>query len=426
MSPMLLPTRFQITEAQLMASLKLTGIKLSKCSPLPDRPASKVRSFASLQGTGMVTEDGQRMNDQAQAVLQLVADPARLVSVMANHAGRPVWVETSFIHGDSEGPFVSMAGQNDNYDFALLSTATQATVLLDELLGLTVMASQSGEQPLALTLAGYAALLATTDVVQAARLQSKIDRERQDMPLLTADMLEEQLQKGLSKIDTRWLVTAGRMVCPVNVKETVGRMDEGLAELQAAGVVETVAGGYSLTQFGYAIVSSLGQIVITGGISLAVASGDQRVTVAHVSVFRTAVGIWIASWADADDSVRVLEVSASGALTFIRGLLVAEDFPEVEAPAPVRAKAASAPVRPVTEPRTVPSQTAPAPAPAVMKCPSCGLDNKPEVRFCKSCGASLSRQTPESLAPKKPTFCSQCGSPLKPGKSFCGNCGHRI
>jgi class 3 adenylate cyclase len=47
-------------------------------------------------------------------------------------------------------------------------------------------------------------------------------------------------------------------------------------------------------------------------------------------------------------------------------------------------------------------------------CPSCGADNRPDRRFCRSCGTAL--------APS----CPVCGAAADPGDRFCGECGATI
>src|SRR5579862_5118346 len=46
-----------------------------------------------------------------------------------------------------------------------------------------------------------------------------------------------------------------------------------------------------------------------------------------------------------------------------------------------------------------------------MDCPSCGVENRAERKFCSSCGSPL-----------RPT-CASCGTPNEPGDAFCGECG---
>ncbi len=47
-------------------------------------------------------------------------------------------------------------------------------------------------------------------------------------------------------------------------------------------------------------------------------------------------------------------------------------------------------------------------------CAACGATNRPEARFCWSCGAALARVCPQCQAANRPLaqFCSRCGSRL--------------
>jgi Double zinc ribbon len=46
-----------------------------------------------------------------------------------------------------------------------------------------------------------------------------------------------------------------------------------------------------------------------------------------------------------------------------------------------------------------------------MRCPSCGFENPPEMKFCGQCGTTLS------------PHCSRCGFENPAGFAFCGQCG---
>ena len=48
-----------------------------------------------------------------------------------------------------------------------------------------------------------------------------------------------------------------------------------------------------------------------------------------------------------------------------------------------------------------------------MDCPSCGADNRPERKFCASCGSALG------------WHCASCGASNLPDERFCGECGTR-
>src|ERR671931_1158213 len=48
---------------------------------------------------------------------------------------------------------------------------------------------------------------------------------------------------------------------------------------------------------------------------------------------------------------------------------------------------------------------------AAMRCPACGTENRPGVKFCEECGARLD------------LVCPACGAAVPTGKRFCGACG---
>src|SRR2546429_6544739 len=61
-----------------------------------------------------------------------------------------------------------------------------------------------------------------------------------------------------------------------------------------------------------------------------------------------------------------------------------------------------------------PTQSAPAPAPAKLRCPTCNTPYEEGDTFCSGCG--------RSLAPQK-TLCPNCKAEIKPGLAFCPSCG---
>jgi hypothetical protein len=62
-----------------------------------------------------------------------------------------------------------------------------------------------------------------------------------------------------------------------------------------------------------------------------------------------------------------------------------------------------------------------------MKCSRCGLENRPQARFCKECGQALGapaiRPTP---SPSSRAICSACGATAKPEALFCPRCGQPL
>src|SRR6476646_6349684 len=62
-----------------------------------------------------------------------------------------------------------------------------------------------------------------------------------------------------------------------------------------------------------------------------------------------------------------------------------------------------------------------------MLCTFCGTENRPEHKFCGSCGVRLERRQAERRSSKSgSTTCAGCGHLNDPGMKFCGMCGTRI
>lgn len=63
-----------------------------------------------------------------------------------------------------------------------------------------------------------------------------------------------------------------------------------------------------------------------------------------------------------------------------------------------------------------------------MLCTFCGTENRPEYKFCGSCGVRLERRQLERRKDKSglSTKCESCGHVNEPGMKFCGMCGTRI
>ena len=58
-----------------------------------------------------------------------------------------------------------------------------------------------------------------------------------------------------------------------------------------------------------------------------------------------------------------------------------------------------------------------------MKCPACSAENKDTAKFCKSCGAALSRPVTKALIPSTCKSPQACGFSEKPDSKFCPKCG---
>ena len=64
---------------------------------------------------------------------------------------------------------------------------------------------------------------------------------------------------------------------------------------------------------------------------------------------------------------------------------------------------------------------------ALMLCTFCGTENRPEYKFCGTCGVRLERRQVERRTQQAgSTKCAGCGHVNEPGMKFCGMCGTRI
>lgn len=63
-----------------------------------------------------------------------------------------------------------------------------------------------------------------------------------------------------------------------------------------------------------------------------------------------------------------------------------------------------------------------------MLCTFCGTENRPEYKFCGSCGVRLERRQLERRTEKSGVSakCEGCGHVNEPGMKFCGMCGTRV
>src|SRR5436305_10171923 len=62
-----------------------------------------------------------------------------------------------------------------------------------------------------------------------------------------------------------------------------------------------------------------------------------------------------------------------------------------------------------------------------MLCTFCGTENRPEHKFCGTCGVRMERRQVERRTRKSgSTTCAGCGHLNDPGMKFCGMCGTRI
>jgi len=368
MSALLAPTRFQIDRAELASALAGT--------------------------VGAASADPQRA-----AALRVLADPDHLVVVLANRAGSPLWSATRFVVGKGDAGVVARADASDGTDAAsavelvLLPSPALAAVAIDDLVGLTEVVALSGST-LELSLAGYAAVLACADALQAATLRARAARQPLATFPVTAELLEAQLRQGLAASDTRWAVTAAQPITPGDLGTATGSLAAGLGELQQEGLVTPAAHGFELTRDGVLLASMFGSLIVTAQLALVAAAGMMEPLVAPLGIFRASTAIWLAAWSDGGSSARVTLIPATigGALSVVERLVAPLDAAGVAA-ATRGAGAGRAPAATAQPTQPAPARPADAGAPA----PSA-----------------------------HPRFCGSCGAPVRDGAVFCGTCGTKV
>ena len=317
--------RFRLDPDQLAAALSIAGLRPGPRSALPVQ-APPHDPAAALREAGLLDAD-DRLTGPATEALRVAADPAHTTAIRANHAGQSNWTAVLLLRGDADDTFVMQAGTGDDgFDFTVVPTLTQATMLVDELLDLTAYGPGFASPPVDLDLIGLAALLAAADAAQEARLAGVLRRNVASGPLeLRALELEEQLAKGLTGGDTRWALSAAQGAVPVSLAAAAGRMTEGLARLALLGLVRLEAlGSYRFTDAGIAMARSFGQLLTTGSIAVIADAATKQAALAHFTVFRSTFSTRFACWRELtvrNPRAELLETTTEVALRMVRDML---------------------------------------------------------------------------------------------------------
>ncbi|MEV4239532.1 MULTISPECIES: SH3 domain-containing protein [unclassified Nocardia] len=317
--------RFRLAADQLAAALSIAGLKPGPRSALP-LTTSPDDPVAALRDTGLLEADG-RLTGPAKEALRIAADPAHTTAITANHVGQDDWTAALVLRGDEHDTFVMQAGSGDGgFDFTVVPTLTQATMLIDQLLDLTSYGPGFASPPIDLDLIAFAALLAAADAAQEGRLAGVLRRNVAPGPLeLRALELEEQLAKGLAAGDTRWALSAAQGATPVSLAAAAGRMPEGLARLASLGLVRLAAlGSYRFTDAGTAVARSFGQLLTTGRIAVMTGAARKQDALADFTVFRSTFSTRFACWRELTarhPRAELFETTTEVALRLVRDVL---------------------------------------------------------------------------------------------------------
>lgn len=374
---MLTLTRFTVPPEVVAAGLARLGLAPIASSALRSLPTPSAPA-RTLQDAGLETSD--RVVPDFAAALEVLAAPTTILSVTSNRAGRSTFHTANFVRGTIDGPVVMQARTQDGaMDLALIPTVTEATVLIDQLLNVTAFPG-GGAGSWSLSLPGYAALLAMSDLLLEAQTQARLQRSlAAGPPAVTAQALEDQLARGIAGNDTRWAVTAGQVTMLRGLLPAQGKMTAGLEELLSTGLAVRQADGIFPSGHGDTLAAMFAQLFSCGSVALSHVVEGRQVLVAFLSLFRSVAGLTTVNVAADDDvpTVDVVRSTQAGVILMLRKLL------ENRAPGPelLHVPGAQAPATIPTAPDPAgppPSGARPAPAGAVPPRPT-GAPPRPET-----------------------------------------------
>ncbi len=393
------PVRYQFDRVRAAALLRLAALTPSGhvLNPLPEvaEPA------AVLRDTDLVDETGSAPVPLLAEALQIVATPARVLSVTVNVPGVTEWLTTQVAAGPTGGPYVIVSTGGELFDLFVLSSEMEVVAVLDDLLDLTTYPSQPVSPDLVIDFAGWIGLMAAADVRRAARLRAELERLPAPEVTLDAEALEAQLTAGLRNSDTRWAVTASVPISPANLRRLRPSGSEALEAMARAGLIDRPSGGARFTEVGSSVADLVTQAVKVAGVTLRFIAPDREVRGGEVTVLRTPLRLGLGFWngTGGQFNVTLIEPMPEAAVEMLRRLLL------LESPLPAEA----------------PTEEG--------KCPGCGAEMEPGRKFCTACGAPMAEpvieETPVSApAPTSaPSVCPACGAQVKPGRKFCTQCG---
>lgn len=356
MSTLVQPARCLLSDDQLAAALALAGVALPADSPLP-RTAPPADAAGALRGTPLL--EGGQISEDWRGALQVLAAPDHVVSIASGIAGAPEWATCVISCGSGDGPFVAHPGDG-RHDLALLPTPVDAVLYADELLEITAGPSGEGDEAIALSPAGLAALGAFADALQRTRLQALLDRSLERREAWSTTEIERQVVDGGTHEDTRWATTAIRHAAPVALPGDGPAVAGGVAELERGGVVTRQGEMWTLTAAGRRRAEAFGQLVNIGAMSRAALDASGAPDSSSASVFRTVSGVWLITWNVVDGEVvaALEETTAGQVLEVVWAMLRPRD---------------------AATPAATPAMSPPA-------CASCGAAIRVGARFCTSCG----------------------------------------
>ena len=382
------PIKVILSDAELLALLNMSGLKLGKMSPLA-QVSGKAAADANqkLQQMGLISGDNNLSLDCLEC-LKILANPSAETDLVWGNADG---VSLSKVYSAGQDKLVSFTKTKDsNYLSFFLSMQDMTDLIVEKTVPSEIkdpadFSIETGPATLPM-------ILALLDLYREGELQAVLDRRVEFEVKIEPGDVNRIIQEAKLEMNLGWYASTGNMAMPSDVVVTLTSINEGINALKRAGIIgadgvlSTRAVAFAYRAF--PLISYVGIKSIT------------LIEKTQIAFFRGLTTLLFAQLTSESGVDRALVRSIS-----------TSDLPQI------LFTFATKPLAPET-PSTAASQEQPAPASVGINCPKCAAPNPANGKFCKKCGAPLAQPS------KK--FCPKCGDPVTAGEKFCNKCGTKL
>lgn len=210
---------------------------------------------------------------------------------------------------------------------------------------------------------GLSAFAAAIDAVRAGMFASLLDRRPDAAFALSNSHLRDQIQDGSAHPDPRWLVALLRLLCPAALAPDPSRLDAGIPELVAAGLLAAAGDKWTPAPKLLQLAAGWRSPLPAAAVEALEWTGAAVRAAAHVVAIRGDGSLWTLEVADAAGSAARVALRCRDGTEFVQSLrMLLSDPPAVSPPL----------AHPVE---------------ATRACAKCGTKNPAHAKFCMACGA---------------------------------------
>jgi len=365
---------YTILDPELAGLIRNAGFNVSEVSPLSGVDRSNPDREPSEAAEGL------------KGALEILTDPGRIFSVRTWPAGGS-WIH---YYGASDKPNLVAFTRNERNGASLLIWPVTRTALVNFASAplMSSAAEQQDETSFDLTLSELLLLASLADIHQEVSLQGFIDRRTSFDVLFTEDDIQATYRKGLITDDPRWVVSRLAPVIGDDLPDALDGVTGLLETFRRKRFLTKDEDGYLASPAGELVLRQLAEI---DGLSSIVAkwrmNGKSR---AYWEESRAIYQsnrwqIWHYDLSDSSQRISKSELRVISRAALSRGL---DDV--FKAP-PFSSSVSDGQV--LDEPKCSDSGKPfehVASAPDTLKCPKCNAPLRKGVKFCTTCGQSLS------------------------------------